>query len=63
MEKWIVKLSDNAFAYIADNTLYIKYNFEEASMFDTIGDAWKAAIFVNKLLNTKNAKAVPHYVH
>ncbi len=62
MEKWIVKLSDNAFAYIANNTLYIKYNFEEASMFDTIGDAWKAAIFVNKLLNT-NAKAVPHYVH
>ena len=62
MEKWIVKLIDNAFAYIAVNSLYKQYNFEAAPMFDTIGDAWKAAIFVNKLLNT-NAKAVPHYVH
>lgn len=62
MEKWIVKLSDNAFAYIADNTLYIKYDFKEASMFDTIGDAYRAAVFVNNLLNT-NAIATAYYVH
>lgn len=60
--KYIVKLSDSAFASINKNTVDIKRNFMDATMYPTYGAAMKAAIFINSLLNT-SAVVRPYYIN
>lgn len=62
MTKYIIKLSDNAFVNITNNTINVKQDFKKATMYNTIGEAFKAAAYVNSLLNTA-AKVKPYYIN
>lgn len=62
MTKYIIKLSDNAFVNITNNTINVKQDFKKATMYPTIGEAFKAAAYVNSLLNTA-AEVKPYYIN
>lgn len=62
MTKYIIKLSDNAFISMINNTINVKQDFKKATMYSTIGEAFKAAAYINSLLNT-TAEVKPYYIN